>query len=174
MQTTPGVLSGILCPHPGDADPCTVTDYEVLTLMLPQKDSMFTATAGDRPDVPNVAIVVWDGIPTSDWQQAIDYAIQARQRGIRIIGFGVGTDVQSFGLSSITSWPSSETVFVAESSSQLPALRDQIVNATCNSESKALFYWIRAFSKTIRTTEQTCNAAIINSFWLFLAERNHR
>ena len=99
-----------------------------------QKDSMFTASAGDRADVPNVAIVVWDGIPTSDWQQAIDYAIQARQQGIRIIGFGVGSDVQSFGLSTITSWPSSETVFVAQSSSQLPSLRDRIVDATCNSE----------------------------------------
>jgi len=95
---------------------------------------MFTAAAGDRPDVPDVAIVVWDGIPASDWQQAIDYAIQARQRGIHIIGFGVGTDVQSFGLATIASRPASETVFVAPSSSQLPALRDQIVNATCNSE----------------------------------------
>lgn len=96
---------------------------------------MFTAAAGDRPDVPDVAIVVWDGIPTSDWQQAIDYAIQARQRGIRIIGFGVGTDVQQFGLATISSWPSSETVFVVPSSSQLPSLRDQLINATCNSES---------------------------------------
>jgi len=95
---------------------------------------MFTAAAGDRVDVPDVAIVVWDGIPMSDWQQAIDYGIQARQRGIRIVGFGVGTDVQPFGLSTITSWPSSETVFVVPSSSQLPTLRDPIVNATCNGE----------------------------------------
>jgi len=111
---------------------------------------MFTAAAGDRPDVPDVAIVVWDGIPTSDWQQAIDYAIQARQRGIRIIGFGVGTDVQQFGLATISSWPSSETVFVVPSSSQLPSLRDQLVNATCNSESLnitviCLFYFIYLF-----------------------------
>jgi len=100
-----------------------------------QKDSMFTPAAGDRADAPDVAIVVWDGIPTSDWQQTIDYAIDARQRGIRIVGFGVGSDVQPFGLSTITSWPASETVFVAASSSQLPALRDRIVNATCNGQS---------------------------------------
>jgi len=97
---------------------------------------MFTPAAGDRADVPDVAIVVWDGIPTSDWQQTIDNAIQARQRGIRIIGFGVGSDVQPFGLSTITSWPSSETVFVAQSSSQLPTLRDPIINATCNGKSQ--------------------------------------
>jgi len=100
-----------------------------------QKDSMFTAAAGDRADVPDVAIVAWDGIATSDWQQAIDYGIEARQRGIRVIGFGVGSDVQPFGLSTITSWPSSETVFVANSSSHLPALRDPIVSATCNGKS---------------------------------------
>ena len=95
---------------------------------------MFTAAAGDRADVPDVAIVVWDGIPTSDWQQAIDYAIQARQRGIRVIGFGVGSDVQSFGLATIASWPSSDTVFVAPSSSQLPTLKNRIIDATCNSK----------------------------------------
>ena len=99
---------------------------------------MFTAAAGDRADVPDVAIVVWDGIPTSDWQQAIDNAIQARHRGIRIIGFGVGTDVQPFGLATIASWPSSESVFVVQSSSELPTLRDRIVDATCNSESRQL------------------------------------
>ena len=104
-------------------------------LLLIQKDSMFTPSAGDRADVPDVAIVVWDGIPTSDWQQAIDYAIQARQLGIHVVGFGVGTDVQSFGLATITSRPSSETVFVARSSSELPAFRDRIVGSTCNGES---------------------------------------
>ena len=103
-------------------------------MIVIQKDSMFTAGAGDRADVPDVAIVVWDGIPASDWQQAIDYAIQARQRGIRIIGVGVGTDVRSFGLATIASLPTSETVFVVPSSSQLPSLRDKIVNATCNGE----------------------------------------
>jgi len=93
---------------------------------------MFTAAAGDRAGVPDVAIVVWDGIPASDWQQAIDYAIQARQRGIRIIGLAVGTDVQPFGLSTVASWPASETVFTVPSSAQLPMLRDRIVDATCN------------------------------------------
>jgi len=95
---------------------------------------MFTAAAGDRQGVPDVAIVVWDGIPASDWQQAIDYAIQARQRGIRVIGVAVGTDVQPFGLSTVASWPSTETVFTVPSSSQLPTLRDRIVDATCNGE----------------------------------------
>ena len=106
----------------------------LVVLLLLQKESMFTAAAGDRADVPDVAIVAWDGKPTSDWQQTIDYAIDARQRGIRVVGFGVGTDVDPFGLSTVTSWPSSETVFVANSSSHLPALRDPIVNATCNSK----------------------------------------
>jgi len=106
----------------------------MMMMMMIQKDSMFTASAGDRIDVPNLAIVVWDGIPASDWQQAIDYAVKARQSGIRIIGFGVGTDVEPFGLSTIASMPASETVFVVPSSSQLPTLRDKIINATCNGE----------------------------------------
>jgi len=68
---------------------------------------------------------------------------KARQRGIRVIGFGVGSDVQPFGLSTITSWPSSETVFVANSSSHLPALRDPIVSATCNGQSYLVYSYTR-------------------------------
>ena len=111
--------------------------------MILQKDSMFTPAAGDRPAVPDVAIVAWDGNPTSDWQQAIDYALQARQRGIRVIGFGVGSDVQPFGLSTITSWPASDTVFVAQSSSELPTLKERIVAATCNGQPHFIHLFIR-------------------------------
>jgi len=47
---------------------------------------MFNVANGDRPDVPNTAIVITDGRSTYDSNLTIPYANEAKARGIRIIG----------------------------------------------------------------------------------------
>ena len=47
---------------------------------------MFNVANGDRPDVPDTAIVITDGRSTYDSNLTIPYANEAKARGIRIIG----------------------------------------------------------------------------------------
>ena len=54
------------------------------------RTDMFTRKRGDREDVPNVCIVVTDGVSTIDHQKTVPEADLARLSGIRIFGIGVG------------------------------------------------------------------------------------
>ena len=47
---------------------------------------VFNVTNGDRPDVPDTAIVITDGRSTYDSNLTVPYAQEAKRRGIRIIG----------------------------------------------------------------------------------------
>jgi len=47
---------------------------------------LFNITNGDRPDVPNTAIVITDGRSTYDSNLTIPYANEAKARGIHIVG----------------------------------------------------------------------------------------
>jgi len=47
---------------------------------------VFNVTNGDRPDVPNTAIVITDGRSTYDHNLTIPYAEEAKRRGIRMLG----------------------------------------------------------------------------------------
>ena len=47
---------------------------------------LFTVANGDRPNVPNIAIVITDGLSTYDHNLTIPYAMEAKQRGIYIVG----------------------------------------------------------------------------------------
>ena len=51
---------------------------------------MFTEDNGDRPEVPNVAIIVTDGVSTIESKDTLPEADLARLEGIRIFGIGVG------------------------------------------------------------------------------------
>ena len=53
---------------------------------------MFRQDRGDRPNVPNVLVVITDGRssdPEATWQQAI----RTRNAGIHIIALGIGSGV---------------------------------------------------------------------------------
>jgi collagen type VI alpha len=47
---------------------------------------LFNTVNGDRPNVPNTAIVITDGLSTWDHNLTVPYAIEAKRLGIRIIG----------------------------------------------------------------------------------------
>ena len=47
---------------------------------------VFNETNGDRPDVPDTAIVITDGRSTYDSNLTIPFAEEAKRRGIHIIG----------------------------------------------------------------------------------------
>uniref|UniRef100_A0A672G958 VWFA domain-containing protein n=1 Tax=Salarias fasciatus TaxID=181472 RepID=A0A672G958_SALFA len=71
----------------------------------------FTAAAGDRPKVPNVAVIVTDGRPQD---RVAEVAAEAREKGIEIYAVGVArADMTS--LRAMASPPFEDHVFLVES-----------------------------------------------------------
>ena len=50
---------------------------------------------GDRPNVPDILILMTDGQPTIEIQQLPERVNQVKKDGIRIIGIGVSKDVST-------------------------------------------------------------------------------
>lgn len=57
---------------------------------------------GDRPNVPNVAVLITDGPSNKDSRQTVPNAQSARNAGINIFVIGVGSQVDPVEMKSIT------------------------------------------------------------------------
>ena len=94
------------------------------------RTEMFTRANGDRPNVPNICIVVTDGVSNINSRRTIPEAEQARAEGIHIYAIGIGlTDTTE--LDGIASQPASENSFAVQEFSELRTLRDQVFSAFC-------------------------------------------
>ena len=97
---------------------------------------MYTAENGDRPGVPNVCIVVTDGISNINSRRTIPDAEQARAKGIHIYAIGIGlTDTTE--LDGIASKPVDENRFAVQEFEELRGLRDKVFSALCPG-----LYWL--------------------------------
>jgi len=96
------------------------------------KDQIFTAANGDRADAPNIAFVLSDGNSNVNQKDTIPSAIQARNQGINMIAFAVGTDVNMFELRNIASEPFNKTIYTINSMYDFPTILNSIVKATCD------------------------------------------
>ncbi|XP_025106489.1 collagen alpha-3(VI) chain-like isoform X11 [Pomacea canaliculata] len=94
------------------------------------RTQMYTPANGDRPDVPNIAIVVTDGISNINSRRTIPEAEQARDEGIHIYAIGIGlTDTTE--LDGIASRPVDDNRFAVQEFSELRTLRDRVFSAFC-------------------------------------------
>ena len=59
------------------------------------RTEVFTAANGDRPTVPNLCLLITDGIPTREVDQLPAEVQLNKNLGVRIIGIGVSTEVRS-------------------------------------------------------------------------------
>lgn len=79
--------------------------YEGLQKM---RRDIFNEDNGDRPEVPNVGIVITDGESNiNDWL-TVDEAERARNEGIKLFSVGVTNDVNEQELKAISSYPQEE------------------------------------------------------------------
>jgi len=53
------------------------------------RTEIFNAANGDRPDVPNVVILITDGIPTREVAGLPDEVLRNKNIGTRIVGVGI-------------------------------------------------------------------------------------
>ena len=96
------------------------------------RTEMYTAANGDRPNVPNICIVVTDGVSNINSRRTIPEAEEARAAGIHIYAIGIGlTDTTE--LDGIASKPVEENRFAVQEFSELRALRDKVFSAFCPS-----------------------------------------
>ncbi|WAR25834.1 COEA1-like protein [Mya arenaria] len=99
--------------------------------------TVFVPEHGDRPDAPNLAIIVTDGRSNNN-TYTVEQAAEAKSRGIHLIVVGIGlTDTSE--LYQIASSPASSNVFNVESYEHLPMIEDAIEQTlveTCKDEPK--------------------------------------
>jgi len=101
---------------------------DALTYMT---NTIFTTANGMRSDARQFAFVLTDGNANINVPATIPAAVTARNQGITIIAWGVGTDVNQFILNNIASEPYASNVLSVTSQSQLPTLLKPLIAAVC-------------------------------------------
>ena len=113
-----------------DAIPYRYGSTNTADALKTMRTVMFTAANGDRPGVPNVAIVITDGVSNINARRTIPEAEEARAEGIHIYAIGIGlTDTTE--LDGIASKPVDENRFSVQDFSELRTLRSQVFSALC-------------------------------------------
>ena len=109
--------------------------------LLTMRTEMYTPENGDRPDVPNVALVITDGVSNINYRRTIPEAEEARAQGIHIYSIGIGlTDTRE--LDAMASKPVEENRYSVQEFSELRSLREDVFQALCDStfpSSRSLF-----------------------------------
>ncbi|KAL3859113.1 hypothetical protein ACJMK2_009345 [Sinanodonta woodiana] len=93
--------------------------------------SMFTAANGDRPGIPNIAIVVTDGQSTNHLA-TVNEAQSARNHGITVFAVGVGDGIDKNELGDIATDPDSTHVLTVQDFSKLVQIQATVASATCS------------------------------------------
>lgn len=93
----------------------------------------FTLENGDRGGIPNVAIVITDGVSTIDTNLTIPEAEQARADNITVFSVGVTDKIDGTELRGISSLPQivNNNYFTSIDFTTLSAVKDRLVESTC-------------------------------------------
>jgi len=100
---------------------------EALRLVV---QTMFTPENGERPNVPNVLIVITNGVSDS-LQQTLQNAVAVRNAGIHIIVVAVGPYVYSTAVNGIASYPPASNIYNAPDYSQLALVEAPLTASLC-------------------------------------------
>ena len=98
------------------------------------RETMFTEEHGDRPWVPNIAVVITDGKSTEDKVTKAE-AEAARNAGIQIFAIGVGKRYDRQELLDIASDPSDKFVFTVDNYKALDSIIETFTLRTCSGKS---------------------------------------
>ncbi|KAK3591356.1 hypothetical protein CHS0354_040317 [Potamilus streckersoni] len=94
------------------------------------REHSFLAAAGDRPDVPNIAIVVTDG-QSNNHALTVSEAKLTQATNVTVLALGVGKAIDRAELGDIATDPDSQNVYTAESFDALKSLRDLLSTKAC-------------------------------------------
>ena len=94
------------------------------------KEVMFSAANGDRANVPNLAMLITDGVSNINAFKTIPEAESARAQGIHIYSIGIGL-ADTSELKKIASAPSSENSFTVREFDELEKLKHKVFEHFC-------------------------------------------
>ena len=93
----------------------------------------FTEQNGDRPNVPNVAVVLTDGVSTYDKELTIPEANAAKKKGIKVFVVGISNRIDVVELRAMSSDPQRENVtyWTTTDFQALGTITDSLVSGAC-------------------------------------------
>lgn len=88
---------------------------------------------GDRPQIPNVAIILTDGKSTFDRQKTVPFAEELRQDGTQVISVGITNSIDEVELKAMSSLPQlqNQNYFTSASFQELENVIDGLVQTAC-------------------------------------------
>ena len=103
--------------------------------LLQTRTACFSAANGDRSSVPNLAIVITDGVPFPDNRRtpALNEAQTLRDTGATVISIGVTNNIDADFLKGLSSAPQREgqNYFTATDFNVLNEIQKSVVQGTC-------------------------------------------
>ena len=103
--------------------------------LIQTRTDCFSAANGDRPDVPNLAIIVTDGVPFPDSRRspALDDARALKDSGATVISIGITDNIDADFLREMSSPPQIEgqNYFTASDFNALQQIQNTVVEGTC-------------------------------------------
>ena len=95
------------------------------------RTELFTPARGDRPEVPNIGVVITDGESNRDADRTIPEANLAKSDGIVMFSLGIGREISMDELVGIANSPRDKYVFLVEDFESLTNIEVQVSNAAC-------------------------------------------
>ena len=101
--------------------------------LLKLRTECFGNRNGDRPNAPNIAIIITDGVPTLNADRTLSEAEQVRREGIYMFAVGISSAVDEETLKGLSSNPQQRgrTYFMTPDFRQLTNIRASLVTETC-------------------------------------------
>ncbi|CAH1784875.1 unnamed protein product [Owenia fusiformis] len=100
--------------------------------MAKARDEMFIEGNGDRPDIPNVLVLISDGVSTVNPGETAPEALASKQKGITLVTVAIGDQVNDAELSEIAS--SRDFMFNVTRFEDLPNIETALRKSVCNDE----------------------------------------
>jgi len=98
---------------------------------------MFSSGYGNRPDIPNIAVLITDG-SSNNPELTFEEAVRVRSRGITLMGIGIGQDANVEELEGIASFPVSANVMMIDDFDNLTTLHANLSLSLCNEVNECL------------------------------------
>ena len=99
--------------------------------LLVMREDIFNVATGDRDDIPNVAIVITDGISNLNSHRTLPEAHKSWDQGIHIFTIGIGLTGETEELDGMATPPASLNRFLVENFEDLAVIRPQVYTKMC-------------------------------------------
>ena len=105
--------------------------FQIILICISQ-EQLFIPAAGDRQNVPNVALVFTDGHSNVQKSLTIPTAIEARVKGTHIMVVSVENSEENLELKGMSSDPDSYNLFNVNNYNDLETIVERVVDAMCD------------------------------------------